>query len=504
MKYGNSTYRAYYNVTIQPADVVPTAISLPSSKSVEKGKTMTLSPTITPSNAQTTLTWSSSNTSIATVSSSGAVTGVSVGTATITVKTSNNLSASCKVTVNPISPTNISLPASKTIAVDGTVTLTPTITPSNASTSLSWSSDDTSVATVTSSGVVRGIKEGTARIWVKTSNGLSDWCDVTVKPNPSNIEITPSIIIEVDNTFTLTPTIIPSNALYTLTWFSSNSNIATVSSSGVVRGIEKGTATITVKTNNGCLATCEVTVIREIDLADGQEYTNNIAEYFDFINYYRTFKNMNWQAWYVPFDLTLTSEVLDGFAFAEFAGTYTEEDGSFYITVVRLKEGDVVKANTPYCVQAKMADSTSPQVITQTDAMLKTAEENSFYVLSAEKKITFRGNYTRRAVTENDKNWYAMSGGQYSLQRPGNTIAPFRCFFTIEDREDNPYATTPTPAAVRLMMIDEETSIEELKNDEVSMKHERDLVYDLSGRIILKHRLPSGVYIINGKKVLVR
>lgn len=97
-----------------------------------------------------------------------------------------------------------------------------------------------------------------------------------------------------------------------------------------------------------------------------------------------------------------------------------------------------------------------------------------------------------------------MSGGQYSLQLPGNTIAPFRCFFTIEDREDNPYATTPTPAAVRLMMIDEETSIEELKNDEVSMKHEKGMVYDLSGRIIQKDRLPRGVYIINGKKVLVR
>ena len=133
--------------------------------------------------------------------------------------------------------------------------------------------------------------------------------------------------------------------------------------------------------------------IPTITLNDGEPYTNATTQYVGQIIYNRTFKNTNWQAWYVPFDLTLTSEVLEHFAFAKFAGTYTEEDGSFYITVVKMKDGDVVKANTPYCVQAKVADNDNPQVITQTDVILKTADVNSFYVLSAEKKITFFGNY---------------------------------------------------------------------------------------------------------------
>ena len=97
----------------------------------------------------------------------------------------------------------------------------------------------------------------------------------------------------------------------------------------------------------------EIMAPTDVALVDGEGYSNELETQNCIINYSRTFKNTNWQAWYVPFDLTLTSEVMQHFAFAKFAGTYTEEDGSFYITVVRMKEGDVVKANTPYCVQPR-------------------------------------------------------------------------------------------------------------------------------------------------------
>jgi len=247
--------------------------------------------------------------------------------------------------------------------------------------------------------------------------------------------------MEKGSQYFLLPTMMPENSTYESIEFESNNlQVATVSSRGIVTGIGSGEATLTVtvisKEGLELTAQCTVTVTEkipndvEITLADGTDYTNNQDRQCSVLNYSRTFKNTNWQAWYVPFDLTLTSEVMQHFAFAKFAGTYTEEDGSFYITVVRMKEGDVVKGNTPYCVQAKVADKTNPQVITQTDATLKATEETGFYVLSAEKKITFRGNYARRVVTETDENWYALSGGQYSRQLPGNTIAPFRCFFT--------------------------------------------------------------------------
>lgn len=245
-------------------------------------------------------------------------------------------------------------------------------------------------------------------------------------------------------------------------------------------------------------------VVLELTIADGTDYSNNRNKEYETLHYSRTFKNTYWQAWYVPFDVTLTSEIMEHFAFAKFAGTYTEEDGSFYITVVRMKEGDVVKANTPYCVQAKVADSTNPQVITQTDAILKAAEETSFYVLSSRKKIIFWGNYTRRAVTEADQNVYAMSGGKYSKQKTGNTLGSYRCFFTIEDREDNPYASsTPNPTEVKLMVLgeDDETGIAEIKNVELMNNN---AVFDLSGRKVNKQNLNNGIYLINGKKVFIK
>ena len=86
--------------------VSPTSVSLnKTSLTLEVGKTYTLTKTVSPSTATTSYRWSSSNTSVATVDSSGKVTAKKTGTATITVKTSNGKTATCKVTVIKTLPT---------------------------------------------------------------------------------------------------------------------------------------------------------------------------------------------------------------------------------------------------------------------------------------------------------------------------------------------------------------------------------------------------------------
>ena len=88
----------------------PTSISLnKTSLTLDVGKSYTLTKTVSPSNAVTSYTWSSSNTSVATVDKNGKVTAKASGTATITVKTSNGKTANCKVTVNLPSPQITSL-----------------------------------------------------------------------------------------------------------------------------------------------------------------------------------------------------------------------------------------------------------------------------------------------------------------------------------------------------------------------------------------------------------
>ncbi|MFR7416685.1 leucine-rich repeat protein [Ruminococcus bromii] len=83
----------------------PTSVSLnKTSLTLDVGKSYTLTKTVSPSNAVTSYTWSSSNTSVATVDKNGKVTAKKAGTATITVKTSNGKTATCKVTVNLPAP----------------------------------------------------------------------------------------------------------------------------------------------------------------------------------------------------------------------------------------------------------------------------------------------------------------------------------------------------------------------------------------------------------------
>ena len=166
------------NVTVQ---AVPTSVSLnKTSLTLDVSKSYTLTKTVSPSNAVTSYTWSSSNTSVATVDGNGKVTAKKAGTATITVKTANGKTASCNVTVQAV-PTSVSLnKTSLTLDVSKSYTLTKTVSPSNAVTSYTWSSSNTSVATVDGNGKVTAKKAGTATITVKTSNGKTATCKVTV------------------------------------------------------------------------------------------------------------------------------------------------------------------------------------------------------------------------------------------------------------------------------------------------------------------------------------
>ncbi|MBQ6179548.1 MAG: Ig domain-containing protein, partial [Bacteroidales bacterium] len=155
----------------------------PVSSSLQVGESVSLSATVNPQNAtDKTVTWSSSNASVATVSSSGLVTAKAVGTATITASAGGK-SATCNVTVTPVLVNSITLnQSSANVNVGGTVSLTAAVTPSNAADkTVTWSSSDAAVATVSNSGVVTGVKAGTATITATAhdGSGVKATCAVT-------------------------------------------------------------------------------------------------------------------------------------------------------------------------------------------------------------------------------------------------------------------------------------------------------------------------------------
>lgn len=126
-----------------------------------------------------------------------------------------------------------------------------------------WSTSNKKVATVTQKGKVTAKKAGKATITAKIGKKKYT-CKVTVK-NPVSVKSVSlnkkSISIYKGKKYTLKATVKPSNAANkTVSWSSSNKNVAMVSSKGVVIGMGKGTATITAKSSNGKKATCKVTV----------------------------------------------------------------------------------------------------------------------------------------------------------------------------------------------------------------------------------------------------
>ena len=224
---------------------------------------------IATTNSLESLTWSSSNINVATVSDDGLVTAKANGETTIMVSDKTGVSATCNVTVQT-SPTGITLNITEQtldMSSNTSFVLTPTIIPSTANVNrqIRIKSSNTEVAAIATNGEVTGVANGTAVITFSTTNGKEATCKVTVQTSPTSIaldETSIAIDTSVENTKKLTAKITPATSnIYTgLTWRSNNTNIATVSNNGLVTGKANGTAMITVETENGKTATCEVEV----------------------------------------------------------------------------------------------------------------------------------------------------------------------------------------------------------------------------------------------------
>ena len=246
------------------------------SLSLTTGSSQTLTATAEPSNASNqSVTWSSSDTDVATVSQSGLVTAVGVGSCTITATSADGSgkTATCAVIVTQL-VTNITLSqTSLSLTTGNSQTLTATAEPSNASDkSVTWSSSDTDVATVSQSGVVTAVGAGTCTITCTATDGggASTTCEVTVVQLVTSITLSDTALaLELDGYKRLTATVLPDNASNKrVTWSSSDESVAEVTGTGGVAAVGLGTCTITCSATDGSgvSATCTVNVHEYVDL----------------------------------------------------------------------------------------------------------------------------------------------------------------------------------------------------------------------------------------------
>lgn len=271
LKAGNATITAKVGSFVKECAVevkVPiTSVEIDSENvTLPRGNNKTLSVIVNPSDTTENkkVTWTSSDNSIATVDANGVVTAVDAGTVTITAKVGSKTD---KVKVTVIVPiTEFTIADSETEIIKGeTKALTTTINPSDTTedTTITWTSADTSIATVDSTGKVTGVAEGTAKITGTLKNGKKVECSVTVKIIPvEEIEVSEEILdMKKKETKTLSVSYKPTNAteVTNIIWSSSDETVVTVDSNGKVIALKEGTATITAKMGN-LTDTVEVTV----------------------------------------------------------------------------------------------------------------------------------------------------------------------------------------------------------------------------------------------------
>ena len=243
-----------------------------------------LAATVSPDNTTNKeVSFSSSNSNVAAVNSEGKVEALNEGEATITVKSANDLSATCNVIVKKVEEEEeedpdleeqdnivehfVSLNLDNvSLNVGDTAQLVETISPENKVSSVYWYSSNPSVVKV-EKGKITALEGGTAYVTAELPNGNDASCFISVSSNKSVVKAllvslnAKQVNLKTGGTFNFTASILPSNTTNkTITWSSSNTSIVTIDNNGKATARSSGSVIITAKSSNGVVATATVTV----------------------------------------------------------------------------------------------------------------------------------------------------------------------------------------------------------------------------------------------------
>lgn len=251
-------------------------------KEIAVGTSQILSVAVIPANAtNTSFTYQSSNEAVASVNALGRLTGKQLGTAEITVAC-GKVKGTFQVTVveNNSKEENVEVQDveignyEEELKVNSTITLSATVVPSNATdATITYKSSNPGIATVSSSGEVKGIAPGQVVIYVSAGN-ITKQASITVKIATTGISLNSNYrVMQPNDTFQIKAEVQPAGAAGGITYKSVNPEVASVSTSGVITAKSCGNTAIIV--SNGDLQVSVTVIVNEEGIDDSKEDVNS-------------------------------------------------------------------------------------------------------------------------------------------------------------------------------------------------------------------------------------
>ena len=226
------------------------------------------------------------------------------------------------------------------------------------------------------------------------------------------------------------------------------------------------------------------------------------------IYYFRNFSHTEWQTLYVPFEIPY-EDICDDLEVAEINNVHQydyDDDGVTDETIIEAFKvtSGVLKANYPYLIRAK---ETGWKILTMTNTTLYASEENSIDCSSVREKFTFTGTYGSLSSAElpQGEGYYTLIDGEWQPVTEAVLLGAFRFYLKVDSRSG---ALAAEARSIRMRIIgengeDDTTGIDNLESTDNDGK--TTVIYDLQGRKVLDaETLQEGVYIINGKKVVIK
>ena len=248
-------------------------------------------------------------------------------------------------------------------------------------------------------------------------------------------------------------------------------------------------------------------------------FSQDVDVKFDKIYYTRTFKNTNWQALYVPFEIPVTADFLEDYDVAYFNDIHSydeyvgDKENGFYgsdgvidrmdMEVLKVQEGTTLNANYPYLIRAKNEEALNMNIKVE-DATLYKTGETTVSCSSVFMRFDVTGIYTTQTAGElkGEFDVYAMSGGGWKQAlSESQQLKPFRLYLKLTSIDGSPVKVAQSAMKAIRIRVDGEDETTEIENAELMMNNS-ELIFDLQGRRV--ENPGKGIYIVNGKKTVIK